>query len=148
MALHGNVLQEDNILCELYADTHSDVSYYTDNESMDSDSDVSTTSSRKPLRSSVVVVTSDSETSTEEEESSETENCDDKTSDVWCKTDKKPSHEPFLLTTGLNVVINNPESVAEVMSSIIGDDLIQLLTEHSNLYHSQMHKNGTSCLKH
>ena len=31
----------------------------------------------------------------------------------------------------------NPESVVEVVSSIIGDDLIQLLTEQSNLYHSQ-----------
>jgi hypothetical protein len=66
VALHRNVLQEDDILCELYADTHSDVSYYTDNEILDSDSDVSAISSRKQLRSSVVVVTSDSETSTEE----------------------------------------------------------------------------------
>jgi hypothetical protein len=40
MALHRNVLQEDNILCELYADTHSDISDYSDNESLDSDSDV------------------------------------------------------------------------------------------------------------
>jgi len=28
-------------------------------------------------------------------------------------------------------------SVAEVVSSVIGDDLILLLTEQSNLYHSQ-----------
>jgi len=40
MALRRNVLQEDNILCELYADTRSDVSDYSDNESLDSDSDV------------------------------------------------------------------------------------------------------------
>ena len=52
MALHRNVLQEDDILCELYADTCSDVSDYSDNESLDSDSDVPTTSSRKQLRSS------------------------------------------------------------------------------------------------
>jgi len=31
----------------------------------------------------------------------------------------------------------NSESVVEVMSSVIGDDLIQLLTVQSNLYHSQ-----------
>ena len=89
MALHKNVLQEDGILCELYADTRSDVSDNSDNESLDSDSDVSVTSSRKQLPSSVVVVTSDSETSAVEEESSAPENSDDKTSDVWCKTDKK-----------------------------------------------------------
>jgi len=39
MALRRNVLQEDNILCELYVDTHSDISDYSDNESLDSDSD-------------------------------------------------------------------------------------------------------------
>jgi len=50
MALRRNVLQEDNILCELYADTCSDVSVYSDNESMDSD--IPTTSSHKQLRTS------------------------------------------------------------------------------------------------
>jgi hypothetical protein len=52
MALCRNVLQEDDILCELYADTCSDVSDYSDSESLDSDSDVPTTSSRKQLQSS------------------------------------------------------------------------------------------------
>jgi len=131
MALLTNVLQEDDILCELYTDTRSDISDYSDSENSGSDIDIST-SSRKQLQSSVVVVTSDSETSTIEEESS-----DNITSDVWCKMDKKPSNEPFLGTTGLNIVIDNPESVPEVVSSVIGDDLILLLTEQSNLYHSQ-----------
>jgi len=62
MALRRNVLQEDDILCELYSDTRSDVSDYSDSESSGSDSDIPT-SSRKQLQSSVVVVTSDSETS-------------------------------------------------------------------------------------
>jgi hypothetical protein len=44
MALRRNVLQEDDILYELYADTRSDVSDYSDNESLGSDSDVPTTS--------------------------------------------------------------------------------------------------------
>jgi len=96
---------------------------------LDSDSDVPTTSSRKQLRYSVIVVYSDSETSTAGEESSEPESSDDTPSDVWCKTDKKPSNEPFLGTTGLNIVIDNPESVVEVVSSVIGDDHIQLLIE-------------------
>jgi len=50
---------------------------------------------------------------------------------------KKPSSEPFLRTTGPNIVIDNLESVVEVVSSVIGDDLTLLLTEQSNLYHSQ-----------
>jgi len=73
MALHRNVLQEDNILCKLYAHTHSDVSDYSDSESSDSDSEIPTSSS-KQLQSSVIVVTSNSETSTIEEECSEQEN--------------------------------------------------------------------------
>jgi len=56
---------------------------------------------------------------------------------VWCKTDKKPSNEPFLGTTSLNIVIDNPESFVEVMNSVTGDDFILLLTEQSNIYHSQ-----------
>jgi len=35
MALHKNVLQADDILHELYADTHFDVSDNSDNESLD-----------------------------------------------------------------------------------------------------------------
>jgi len=57
MALHRNVLQEDDILCELYVDTLSDVSDYSDNESSDSDSDIPTTSSHKQLRSSTSPLT-------------------------------------------------------------------------------------------
>jgi len=74
----------------------SDVSDYSDNESLNSDSDVPTDSSCKQLRFSAVVVTSDSETCTEEEESSEPENSDDKTSDVWCKTDKNQAMSTYL----------------------------------------------------
>jgi len=40
------------IFCVLYADTRSDVSDYSDNESLDSDSDVHTSSSYDQLRSS------------------------------------------------------------------------------------------------
>ena len=80
MALHRNILQEDDILCKSYANMHSHVSDYSDNESLESDSDVPT-SSCKQLWSSVIVVTSDSETSTIEEERSELKNSDDK---MWC----------------------------------------------------------------
>jgi hypothetical protein len=51
MALCRNVLQEDDILCELDVDTHSVVSDCSNNESLDSDSDVPITSSHKQLRS-------------------------------------------------------------------------------------------------
>ena len=82
MAVRRNVLQEDDILCELYSDTRSDVSDYSDSES-----DIPT-SSRKQLQSSVIVVTSDSETSTIEEEIS-----DNIKSDVWCKMDNSDTRQ-------------------------------------------------------
>jgi len=49
MALHRRVPKEDDILFELYADTHSNFSDNGDNKILDSDSDVPTTSSRKQL---------------------------------------------------------------------------------------------------
>jgi hypothetical protein len=54
MALRRHVVQEDNILCEFYADTHSDVSDFSDSDSLDSDSGIPTTSSRKQLWSSTL----------------------------------------------------------------------------------------------
>ena len=88
MALRRSVLNFIiYILCELYADTCSDVSDNSDDEILDKDSDIPTTSSRKQLRPSAVVFTSDSETSTEEKESREPESFDD-TSEVWCKNIK------------------------------------------------------------
>ena len=49
MALRRSVLKEDDILCELYADTRFDVSDNSDNEILDSDSDIAATSSCKQL---------------------------------------------------------------------------------------------------
>jgi len=49
MGLRKNVLQADDILCELYVDTCSDVSDNSDSDSLDRDSDASTTSSLKRL---------------------------------------------------------------------------------------------------
>jgi hypothetical protein len=51
MALHRGVLKEEDILFELYADTHSNFSDNGDNKILDSesDSDVPTTSSHKQL---------------------------------------------------------------------------------------------------
>ena len=72
-------MKEDNILCELCADTRSDVTDKSDNEILGNDSDVPSTISHKQLWPAVIVTT-DGETSTEEEDSSEPESCDDKRS--------------------------------------------------------------------
>jgi hypothetical protein len=71
MTLRRSVLQVHNILWELYADTHSDVSDNSDSEILDSDSDsdsdVPISISLEQLQPSSIVFTSNSETSTEEE---------------------------------------------------------------------------------
>jgi len=67
MTLCRSVLKEDDILCVLYVDAHSDIADISENEILDSDSDVPTTSSCKQLPSSAIVVTSDSGKNTEEE---------------------------------------------------------------------------------
>ena len=88
MALNRRVLKEDDILCELYADTFSDVSDNSQGEILDSD--VPTASSHKQFQLSTVVLTSDSDTNKEEEENSESES-----SDVLCETDKKTKQWSF-----------------------------------------------------
>jgi len=150
MALRRNVLQEDDIMCVLYVDTRSDVSDCSDNESLDSDSDsdVSTNSSHKQLWSAVVAVTGDGETSKRDEERSELENCDDKTSDVWCKTDKKPSNGPFLGTTGLNIVFHNPECCWSHWVQSLVTDLYSYLLNSLTFTTVEMQKNGKSRLNH
>jgi hypothetical protein len=135
MALDRRVLKEGDILCELYADTCCNVSDDSEGEFLDSDSDsdVPTASAHKQFQPPTVVHTSNSDINTEEEENSESES-----SGVWCETDKKkPSSGPFLGTSGVNMVTDHPVSVADIVNTIIADDLIQLLTEQSNLYHRQ-----------
>jgi len=88
MGLDRRVLKEGGILCELYADTRSDVSDDSEGEILDSDSDsdsdIPTASSHKQFQLRTVVLTSDSDTNTEEEENIELES-----SDVCCETAKK-----------------------------------------------------------
>jgi hypothetical protein len=132
MALNRRVLKVGDNLCELFADTFSDVSDKSESQFLDSDSDVPTASSHKQFQLPTVILTSDSDTNTEEEENSESES-----SDVWCETDKKPSSVPFLGTSGVNNVFDHPVSVADVVNTVIGNELIWLFTEQSNIYHRQ-----------
>ena len=81
-------------------------------------------------------------TNTEEEGNSESES-----SDVWCETDKKPSSGPFLGNAGVNIVFDHPVTVADVVNTVIGDDLIRLFTEQSNIYHRKNEKSGKCYLK-
>jgi hypothetical protein len=37
---------------------------------------------------------------------------------VWCETDKKPNSGPFHGISGVNIVIDHPVSVADVVNTI------------------------------
>jgi hypothetical protein len=43
------------------------------------------------------------------------------------ETDVKLSEEPFFRTTELNIVNDNPDIVTEVVSAVIGDELVKHL---------------------
>jgi len=63
MALHRNVMKDNDHLCELRADTYCDVSDDCETEILDTDSDVPTTSIHKQLSSCPLVSISVSEKS-------------------------------------------------------------------------------------
>jgi hypothetical protein len=77
---------------------------------------------------SAVVLTSDSETGIEEEESSEPDSFE-----VLCGVQLIIKQWAFSSNHGseYTVIIDNPESVVEVVNSVIGDYVIQLFTEQS-----------------
>jgi hypothetical protein len=68
---------------------------------------------------------------------SEASDPSDDNTDMWNRTDRKLSDERFLRTSGMTICINSTESVAVVVSGIIGDYLIKLLAEHSDIHHTQ-----------
>jgi len=116
---------------------------------LDSESDIPPTSSHKQLWHYPLIFTSDLETITEEEESSESGSSDNKTNVVWCKTDLK--NQAILGTTSLNIVMDNPESVVEVviqslvmiLSCYILNSLIcSIVRMHNNRRYRLKHWNG------
>jgi hypothetical protein len=55
--------------------------------------------------------------------------------------------ELFLGNQSVNVAIDDPSDVTEVVSAVIGDDLLQLFAEQSNLHHKQNVEKWKSSLK-
>ena len=101
-------LTVEETIAELYSDPFSDVS---DPES----SDAETINGTDSENSSIDV--SESEIS---------EQSDIETVDGWCTRDKTPNLEPFLGNLSVNVAIGDPSDVTQVVSTVIGDDLLLL----------------------
>jgi hypothetical protein len=109
----------EEAIAELYSDPLSDISNSesSDTETVDSsDSEPSNTDS------------SDSETS---------EQSDIDSVDGWSKCDNTPNVEGLLGNPGVSVNTENTTDIAQVVSTVIGDNLIELFAEQSNLYHRQ-----------
>lgn len=68
----------------------------------------------------------------------------------------KVSDKQVLRTAILNILIDNPDSVTEVASAVIGDEVLQLFTDQFNLHHRQKthpgkmskHRSGLTLLLH
>jgi hypothetical protein len=124
-------------IAELYSDPLSDIS---DSESSDTgtiDNNLPTKSVCKSSQSHLGD-SSDSEPSNTDSSDSETsDQCDTETVDGWNKRDNTPKVEGFLGNPGVSVNIENPTDIAQVVSTVIGDGLIELFVEQSNLYHRQ-----------
>jgi hypothetical protein len=79
---------------------------------------------------------SDSEpSSTDRSDSEICEQSDNETVDRRSKSDKTPNAEQFLGNTAVNVDIDEPSDISQVVSAVIGDDLILLSAEQSDFYH-------------
>jgi hypothetical protein len=119
-------------IAELYSNPLSDIS---DSES----SDIETVDSSLPMRN--VWKCSQSRlgepSNTDSSDSEISEQCDTETVDGWSKRDNTPNIEGFLGNSGVNVNIENRTYIAQVVTTVIGDDLIELFAEQSNLYHRQ-----------
>ncbi|PSN34409.1 hypothetical protein C0J52_20640, partial [Blattella germanica] len=80
--------------------------------------------------------------SSESESDSDNETCDEATNGGWHNKDFKPKQEQYLGHSGLNVNIRDAAEIGNVISAVIGDDLIKHFTDQSNLYHRQNIGNG------
>jgi hypothetical protein len=57
--------------------------------------------------------------------------------DGWSKRDKTPNLEPSLGNPSANADVNDPSDIPKAVSTVTGDDLIQLFTKQTNLYLTQ-----------
>jgi len=76
------------------------------------------------------------------------EQSDAETIDRWSKNGRTPNIERFL--TVVSVDTYDPSDINQVVTVVIGVDLIQLFAEHSNLYHrrtADKQKISPICLK-
>jgi hypothetical protein len=120
---------------ELYSDLLSDISGIESSDTETVDSNLPTKMCRK-FRSLVFGDGSDSERSgTDRSDSEMSEKSDTETVDGWSKSGKTPNAERFLGNPGVDVDVDGPSDINQVVSTVIGDYLIQLFAEQSDLYH-------------
>ncbi|KAI4472410.1 hypothetical protein M0802_016852 [Mischocyttarus mexicanus] len=68
----------------------------------------------------------------------DSENDSNSEGDLWSDTDVEPVLEPFERVPGVKIMPNLPESVENVISLFIGNDLFGFMTIESSRYHNQI----------
>jgi hypothetical protein len=130
-------LTVEETIAELYSDPLPDIS---DSESSDTETVDSNLPTKSVWKSSQFRLgdRSDSEPSNTDSSDSETsEQSDIETVDGWSKRDNTPNVEGFSGNPGVSVNTENPTNIAQVVSTMIGNDLVELFAEQSNLYNRQ-----------
>jgi hypothetical protein len=130
-------LTVEETIAEIYSNPLSDIS---NSESSDTEMVDSHLPKKSAWESSQSCLggSSDSEPSNTDSSDSETsEQSDTETVDGWTICDNTPNTEGFLGNPGVNVNIENPTNIAQVVSTVTGDDLVELFAEQSNSFHRQ-----------
>jgi hypothetical protein len=130
-------LTVEETIAELYSDPLSDISDTESSGTEMVDSNLLMNSVWKSSQS-FLGDSSDSEPSnTDRSNSIISEESNIETVDAWSKSDKTPNVEGFLGNPGVSIDVEDSTDITQVVSTVIGDDLIQLSAEQSNLCHRQ-----------
>jgi hypothetical protein len=124
-------------MAELYLDPLSDISDIELSDTETGDSNLPTKSVWKSSQSRSEDSTASEPSNTNRSDGEIIEQSDTETVNGWSKSEKTTNVEQFLGNPGVNIYMNDPSDVTQVVSTLIRDDLIQLFAEQSNLYHRQ-----------
>jgi hypothetical protein len=135
MCSRRKCLTVEETIAELYSDPLSDISHSESSDTGMVDSSLPTKSAWKSSQSHLGDSSGSEPSNTDSSDSETSEQCDIETVDGWSKCDSTPKVEGFLGNPGVSVNIENPTDRAQVVSTVIGDNLVELFAQQSNLYH-------------
>jgi hypothetical protein len=122
---------------ELYSDPLSNIYNSESSDTEMVDTNLPTKSVWKSLQSHLDDSCDSEPSNTHSSDSEISEQSNIETVDRWSENDNTPAIEGFLGNPSVSVNTENPTDIAQVFSTVTGEDLIELFAEQSNLYHRQ-----------